>query len=52
MPEQADRIRQELAVVGEFMPEQMGRAELEGLITSLIEQNDFGLQDLTPTQPG
>jgi len=44
--EQAEESRQELAVVKEFLPEQMDRAEIENLVEQIIEENDYGPRDL------
>ncbi len=44
--EQAESCRHDLSIVEEFLPPQMGREELEPLITDLIEQNDYGPRDI------
>lgn len=46
LADRAGAIRAELAVVEEFLPRQMGREELEGLIEGLIRENRYGPRDI------
>ncbi len=46
LPDQAARLKQELQVVQEFLPEQMSRSELENLIAALIKENNYGPRDI------
>lgn len=44
--DKAEESRQELAVVEEFLPEQMDREEIEELVEQIVEENDYGPRDL------
>ncbi len=46
LTERVEALQRELAVVQEFLPQQMGREELERLITDLIQQHHYGPRDL------
>ena len=44
--DKAEESRRELAVVEEFLPEQMDRGEIEELVESIVAENDYGPRDL------
>ncbi len=44
--DKAEESRRELAVVEEFLPEQMDRGEIEEMVEQIIEENDYGPRDL------
>ena len=44
--DKAEESRQELAVVEEFLPEQMNREKIEELVEQIVEENDYGPRDL------
>jgi hypothetical protein len=44
--EKAAEVRKELAVVEEFLPEQMSAADIKQLVGELIEENDYGPRDI------
>ncbi|MFW6189068.1 MAG: GatB/YqeY domain-containing protein [Planctomycetota bacterium] len=46
--EAAEAVRRDLDVVEEFLPEQMGREDLEALIEEVIEEQDLGPGDIGP----
>ncbi|MCK4283976.1 MAG: GatB/YqeY domain-containing protein [Candidatus Brocadiae bacterium] len=46
LTDRAEAIREELAVVEEFLPPQMSRDELGQQIAALIEENDYGPRDI------
>jgi hypothetical protein len=46
LKERAEALRGQLAVVEEFLPEQMGREQLEELIDGLIRDNEYGPGDV------
>lgn len=44
--DKAQEALNELAVVEEFLPEQMGRDKIEAIVQGLIEENDYGPRDM------
>ena len=46
LPQKAQELLDELAVVEQFLPKQMERAEIERLVTELVETSDYGPGDL------
>jgi len=46
LQDKADEAREEMAVVEEFMPAQMGEGQLAELVAKLIEENSYGPRDM------
>jgi len=46
LPEKADESRAELAIVGEFLPKQMDREQIEALVATAVKERDYGPRDL------
>ena len=46
LPDRAEESRAELAIVGEFLPQQMGREQIEALVETAVKEHDYGPGDL------